>query len=110
MAIGRGSMTKELVGNRVKKKAMGGMAGAAGAPEIMGRDRGQAISSMARQGGLGGMRPQVAAAPSIGNVPPTPMNAVGGRPTVPMKDGGKVKAGMRGCGCAKRGTKGGKMV
>ena len=110
MAIGRGSMTKELVGNRVKKMAFGGMAGAAGAADVMGRDRGQSISTMARQ------RPPIAAAPTVGNVPPTPMNAVGGKPTVmpmkptAMKKGGKVKAGMRGCGCATRGTKGGKMV
>lgn len=58
MAIGRGSMTKELFGNRV------------------------------------------------GPAPRTPMPTTIGKAPVMMKTGGK----MRGCGCAKRGTKGGKMV
>lgn len=80
MAIGRGSMTKELVGNRVKMDTTGGIVQA---------------------------RQPIAAAPSVGNRVPTPTNAVGGKPTVPpMKKGGKI----RGSGCAVRGTKGGKMV
>lgn len=101
MAIGRGSMTKELVGNRTKKMQMGGM---------VGRPRGQAIAAMAKHGGMDAQRPAgpslpAAATPRIAG-PITPM----GRPMVgTMKKGGKV-GGMRGCGCAKRGTKGGKMV
>lgn len=90
MAIGRGSMTKELTGNRVKKMQMGGMAGMAGASDLSGRDRGQAISAAAR--------------------PPMPSPAttrpVGPSPVVrPMKKGGSV----RGCGCAKRGKSGAKV-
>lgn len=80
MAIGRGSMTKELIGNRVKMDTSGGIVQA---------------------------RQPLAAAPSVGNIPPTPTNAVGGKPVVPpMKKGGKV----RGAGCAKRGTTNAKMV
>lgn len=103
MAIGRGSMTKELTGNRVKK--MGG-------------------------GGLAMISPAAALVKSLQSGQPeglmrmTPLGAAIGyddeeekrkrRPTA-MKKGGKVakaaKGGsMRGCGCASRGTKGGKMV
>lgn len=100
MAIGRGSMTKEMFGNRQpkakatanspKKMAMGGMAGMAGASDLSGRDRGQAISAMAR--------PPMPSPVTTRPVGPSPM-------VRPMRKGGSV----RGCGCAKRGKSGAKV-
>lgn len=88
MAIGRGSMTKELTGNRtksdkpVKKMRMGGMGGSMG----MGKPAGM-------MGGMG-----------KGPVAVTPAMV---KPRM-MKNGGAVKG--RGDGMCKRGHTKGKMV
>lgn len=101
MAIGRGSMTKELVGNRQKKSkkmAMGGMV----TPTDMMNQQGRNIAAAAQQGG---MRSATTAPSRI--TPTNPASYSMGTPPMPapqkMKKGGSV----RGCGCAVRGkTKG----
>lgn len=105
MAIGRGSMTKELFGNRQKAKkpkkmAMGGMP----TPSDMMNERGRGIAAMAQQGGMRG----ATSAPS--RITPTnPATYAQGTPPMPspqrMKKGGSV----RGCGCATRGKSGAKV-
>lgn len=101
MAISRGSMPKELVGNRVKKKAGGGMLNAGNPPP--GPAMGSRIAPMPMPMGAAKSAP-----------PPGP--AMGGRiapmpaPMGAMKPGMKAGGTVRGSGCAKRGTKGGKMV
>lgn len=96
MAIGRGSMTKELVGNRQKKSkkmAMGGMV----TPTSIMNQKGRDIAMAAQQGG---MRSATTAPSRI--VPNNPESYSMGNPQK-MKKGGSV----RGCGCAVRGkTKG----
>jgi len=106
MAIGRGSMTKELFGNRqkTKKMAMGGMVN----PTTMMNQRGRDIASMAQQGGMkmatdapSRITPMNPATYSQGMPPMPSMNG----PVRMMKKGGSV----RGCGCATRGKSGAKV-
>ena len=106
MAIGRGSMTKELFGNRQKPKkmAMGGMVN----PTTMMNQRGRDIAAMAQQGGMkmatnapSRITPINPATYAQGTPPMPSMNA----PVRTMKKGGSV----RGCGCATRGKSGAKV-
>ena len=106
MAIGRGSMTKELFGNRQKAKKMAG--GGMATPTDMMNQRGRDIAAAAQQGGMkmatnapSRITPLNPATYSQG-VPPMPsMNG----PVRGMKKGGSV----RGCGCATRGKNGAKV-
>ena len=106
MAIGRGSMTKELFGNRQKPKkmAMGGTP----TPSDMTNQRGREIADMAQQGGMkmatnapSRITPINPATYSQGMPPMPSMNG----PVRTMKKGGSV----RGCGCATRGKSGAKV-
>lgn len=105
MAIGRGSMTKELFGNRQKAKkpkkmAVGGMP----TPSDMMNTRGRDIAAAAQQGSM----KMATNAPSQ-IVPTSPATYAQGTPPMPspqrMKKGGSV----RGCGCATRGKSGAKV-
>lgn len=91
MAIGRGSMTKELFGNRqkAKKMATGGMP----TPSDMTNQRGRDIADMAQQGGM----KMATNAPSR-IVPTNPATYAQGTPPMPsmagpqkMKKGGMMK-------------------
>jgi hypothetical protein len=98
MAIGRGSMTKELFGNRQKAKkpkkmAMGGLV----TPTDMMNTRGRDIAAQAQQGGM------KTAMSSPSRIVPGGMGMMPGVPK--MKKGGSV----RGCGCATRGKNGAKV-
>ena len=106
MAIGRGSMTKELFGNRQKPKkmAMGGTP----TPSDMTNQRGREIADMAQSGGMkmatnapSRITPINPATYSQGMPPMPSMNG----PVRAMKKGGSV----RGCGCATRGKSGAKV-
>lgn len=102
MAISRGSMTKELTGNRVKKMAGGGIAMISPAAAL--------VKSL-QSGQPEGLMRYTPIGMAMGSDEDEKRKR---RPTA-MKKGGKVakmaKGGtMRGCGCATRGTKGGKMV
>lgn len=106
MAIGRGSMTKELTGNRVKKMGGGGLALISPAAAMLKSAQSGQPMGLLRATGLG-------AALGYDDEEKRKRRATG-QPAA-MKKGGKVskmaKGGtMRGCGCATRGTKGGKMV
>ena len=105
MAISRGSMTKELFGNRqkAKKMATGGMP----TPSDMTNQRGRDIADMAQQGGM----KMATNAPSR-ITPMNPATYAQGMPPMPsmagpqkMKKGGSV----RGTGCAIRGKSGAKV-
>lgn len=137
MAIGRGSMTKELFGNRQKAKkpkkmAMGGMV----TPTDMMNSRGREIAAQAQQGGMklamsapsrigpggmgprgmGGMpprgmspaKPAIGVAPS-GGMAPMPPGGTGMMPKGPTPQNMKKGGSVRGCGCATRGKSGAKV-
>ena len=107
MAIGRGSMTKELFGNRQKPKKM--QTGGLVTPTDMMNTRGREIAAEAQQGGM-----KLATSSPSRITPASPASYAGGTPTMPqpeklvpqtMKKGGRV----RGCGCATRGKSGAKV-
>lgn len=109
MAIGRGSMTKELFGNRQKAKKM--QTGGLVTPTDMMNTRGRDIAAQAQQGGM-----KLATSSPSRITPSSPSSYAGGTPTMPqptiavpqpqaMKKGGSV----RGCGCATRGKSGAKV-
>lgn len=105
MAIGRGSMTKELTGNRVKKMGGGGIAMISPAAAL--------VKSL-QSGQPEGLMRYTPLGIAMGSEDEKRKRRAAGQPSA-MKKGGKVskmaKGGtMRGCGCATRGTKGGKMV
>lgn len=107
MAIGRGSMTKELTGNRVKKMGGGGLAMISPAAALV-----KSLQS-GQPEGLMRMTP-LGAAMGYDDEEKKRKRRIVGQPAA-MKKGGKVskaaKGGsMRGCGCATKGTKGGKIV
>ena len=108
MAIGRGSMTKELFGNRHKAKPKKMAMGGTPTPSDMTNQRGREIADMAQSGGM----KMATNAPSR-IVPTSPASYATGIPPMPsmngpvrmMKKGGSV----RGCGCATRGKSGAKV-
>lgn len=107
MAIGRGSMTKELFGNRQKAKKMA--TGGSVTPSDMMNQRGRDIAAAAQQGSM-----KMATNVPSRIVPANPASYSSGPPPMPnpqapaptmMKKGGSV----RGCGCATRGKSGAKV-
>jgi len=107
MAIGRGSMTKELFGNRqkAKKMAVGGMV----TPTDMMNTRGRDIAAAAQQGGMK-MATNIPsritpANPVSYSTGPAPMPD----PKAPMPKMMKKGGSVRGCGCATRGKSGAKV-
>ena len=110
MAISRGSMTKELFGNRQKaKKPKKMVVGGSVTPSDMMNQRGRDIAAQAQQGS---MRMMTNSPSRI--TPVSPATYAQGTPPMPnpqepplktMKKGGSV----RGCGCAIRGKSGAKV-
>ena len=93
MAISRGSMTKEMFGNRTKKFGGGGLLNLSPAASLA-----KSIQTGQPEG--------ILKATPLGMMvrANTPAGAKQKKPApAAMKSGGKV---MRGCGCAIRGTKG----
>lgn len=110
MAFGRGNMGKEMTGNRVKKmRDGGGLAMISPAAALA-----QSVSSGSPQGLLK-LSPLAMAARAVnGDDERKKRREEAMAQGKKMAGGGAVKAsrlsGMRGCGVAKRGTSGGKMV
>lgn len=108
MAFGRGNMGKEMTGNRVKKMKGGGIAMISPAAALA-----QSIQSGSPQGLLK-LSPLAMAARAVNGEDERKKREAAMAKGQKMAMGGAVKAskasGMRGCGVAKRGTSGGKMV
>mgnify|MGYP000626734549 CR=1 FL=1 len=105
MAISRGSMTKELFGNRQKAKKPKKMAmGGTPTPSDMMNQRGRDIAAQAQQGG---MKMAINAPSRI--VPTAPSSYATGTPMMPNPQGMKKGGSVRGCGCATRGKSGAKV-